>query len=186
MTMTGWRRLVMLVAAVAAAAPALASPQDAGTRARRDRMRPGMESRLLGGPEWWNNPETVEQLGLDEATRKKIDDEVYRTQQEMIGLRAEVERQQLEMERLFESESIPALGAIEAQVDRFVGARGAVLKSELLLRAKIKGMLTPEQRAKLEQIHEERRRQFRERMQGNPGAPDAPSTPSSPGQQPPR
>jgi Spy/CpxP family protein refolding chaperone len=142
-----------------------------------------MEQPFLAGGEWWNNPEIVDSLGLDGATRKKIDDEAFRTQQDLIGLRAEVERQQLELERMLDAEPAPSVDRVEPEIEQFVAARGAVLKSELVLRARIRSMLTTEQRAKLEEYHAQRRQQFRERaaprQPGAPGGKEMPPPPPS-------
>jgi len=163
----------LVAAAIAAlATPCLTWAQDPGApRARRERGRAGMEQPFLAGGEWWNNPEIVDSLGLDDSTRKKIDDEAFHTQQDLIGLRAEVERQQLDLERMIDAEPAPSVDRVEPLIDRFVSARGAVLKSELVLRARIRSLLTAEQRAKLEEYHAQRRQQFRERaLPRQPGA----------------
>jgi Spy/CpxP family protein refolding chaperone len=180
--MTTVRSTRWLVAAAIAAlvTPCLTWAQDPGApRARRGRG--GMEQPFLAGGEWWNNPEIVDSLGLDDSTRKKIDDEAFRTQQDLIGLRAEVERQQLELERMIDAEPAPSVDRAEPQIDRFVAARAAVLKSELVLRARIRSMLTAEQRAKLEEYHAQRRQQFRERaLPRQPGAPGEKDMPPPP------
>jgi Spy/CpxP family protein refolding chaperone len=73
-------------------------------------------------------------------------------------------------------------GEIEDQVDRLVKARGKVMKEEIMLRARILGLLTPEQRADLEQMHQQRRERIRrdwmERRQ--PRAPSDPEEPEPP------
>ena len=178
----------LVTAAIAAlAVPCLTWAQDsAAPRARRERTRGGLEQPFLAGGEWWNNPEIVDSLELDDSTRKKIDDEAYRTQQELIGLRAEVERQQLELERMIDAEPAPSVDRVEPQIDHFVAARAAVLKSELVLRARIRSLLTAEQRAKLEQYHEERRRQFRDKVMSAPRQPGAPGDKTPPPPPPPQ
>jgi Spy/CpxP family protein refolding chaperone len=179
-------RWLVATAIATLALPCLTWSQDAGApRARRERARGGLEQPFLAGGEWWNNPEIVESLALDDATRKKIDDEAFRTQQELIGLRAEVERQQLDLERMIDAEPAPSVDRAEPQIDRFVTARAAVLKSELLLRARIRSLLTAEQRAKLEQYHEQRRQQFRDRVMSAPRQPGSAGTPYGPPPPPP-
>jgi Spy/CpxP family protein refolding chaperone len=114
--------------------------------------------------EWWNEPAVIEALGLDEVTRQAIDEEVYRSQQEMITLRAEAERQGLDLQRVLRTQPADVdLGAVEDQVDRVVQARGAVMKEEILLRARIMALLTPEQRTQLEDRFQARRQRFRDR-----------------------
>ena len=93
----GFVNLVGLVALglgiTLATAPAMAQGMDRS-------MRNGGGQRLGGGGQWWNNPEMIEALELGDETRQAIDDQVYRTQQEMITLRADVERQNLQLQRL--------------------------------------------------------------------------------------
>lgn len=186
MTKSRSTRWLVAAAIAALALPCLTWAQDAGApRARRERTRGGLEQPFLAGGEWWNNPEIVESLALDESTRKKIDDEAFNTQQELISLRAEVERQQLELERMIDAEPAPTVDRVEPNVDRFVAARAAVLKSELLLRAKIRSLLTADQRAKLEQYHEQRRQQFRDRVMSTPRPPGAAGPPDGPPPPPP-
>ena len=152
--------LVAAMLLTATPAPAQGMGVDGGQRS--DRMRQ-MQQRMLGGNQWWNNPEIFEKLGLDEETRQKIDDEVYRAQQELITLRAEVERQNLELQRLLEARDKPDLNAVEEQAQRYVEARGEVQKLEIMMRAEIMHLLTAEQRSALEQHYEDRRQAFRDR-----------------------
>ena len=171
----GVMRLVRLVGVVAlglgitlATAPAMAQGMDRS-------MRNGGGQRLGGGGQWWNNPEMIEALELGDETRQAIDDQVYRTQQEMITLRADVERQNLQLQRLLSDQTDSMdLAGVESQVDRLVGARGAAMKEEILLRARIMAMLTPDQRARLEELFEERRQQFRDRARQRQERPSQP------------
>lgn len=168
-----WRRMTLLALAAALALPTLLPAQtpDPSRRAARSHHGPG-------GMEWWNEPAVIEALGLDEATRQAIDEEVYRSQQEMITLRAEAERQSLDLQRVLRTQPADVdLDAVEAQVDRVVRARGAVMKEEILLRARIMALLTPEQRAQLEDRFQARRQRFRDR---HPAPADPPAGPEEP------
>ena len=128
---------------------------------------------MRGLGQWWNSPEMVDRLGLDDATREEIDDQVYDTQHEMIGLRSTLQSHQLELQRvLVKSTDDFDLGDVEKLVDRLVSAQGAVTKSEIMLRARIMAMLSSDQRHVLQQAHsdqrQDRRRNTRDRRTDSP------------------
>jgi Spy/CpxP family protein refolding chaperone len=138
------------------------------------------------GGEWWNNPQTIDALQLDEQTRGMIEEEVHSSKLEAIELKGDVERAQLELQRMLHTEPMPSNREIEAQVDDLVKAQGKVMKQEILLRARILAMLLPEQRAELESLHQQRReavrRDFRDRQPREPRAPRPPEPPVEPNQ----
>ncbi len=157
--------LLILALLGASAGGAGAQQRDTSRRAR-----PGFGQGMRGMGEWWNNPQMVERLGLDEGTREQIDNEVYRTKRDAIELNASVQGERLELEHLLKTKGDLDLKEVEAQVDRLVKAQGAVQKNEIMLRATVMAYLTPDQRAELQQAHEGRRG----RRPGRPGdAPDA-------------
>jgi Spy/CpxP family protein refolding chaperone len=171
------RRVLRVVAWACAALLAVGAAGAQGIGGGERMRGPGMQPGWPGGAgQWWKNPEMVEALGLDQATRDRIDDEAYRSQQALIALRADVERQNLDLQRLLESQEGPVdLRAVEQQVDRFVKARGQVMTEEIMLRARIMSLLTPDQRARLEELFEARRREFRDRaLQRREGPPRRP------------
>ena len=132
-----------------------------GQETGQNRRRAGApyQQGMRGGlGEWWNNPETIEKLGLDEATREQIDAEVYQAQREMIDLKAEVDVQNLELGRLLKSPGDLDVEEAEAQVDRVVGAHAARMKSEIMLRVRVAALLTPDQRAQVQQLWKQRPR----------------------------
>jgi len=136
------------------------------------------------GGQWWNNPQTIDAMQLDEQTRGMIQDEVHSTKLEMITLKGEVERAELELQRMLHQEPMPSSVEIEQQVDHLVQAQGEVMKQEIMLRASILALLTPEQRAELESLHQQRReavrREFRNREQRPPRSPAPPEPPTEP------
>ena len=58
------------------------------------------QGRRAFGGEWWNNPQAIEALQLDEQTRGIIQEEVHSTRLEMITLRGNVEHAELELQRM--------------------------------------------------------------------------------------
>jgi Spy/CpxP family protein refolding chaperone len=164
--------LIAMAVVTAAAGDAFAQAQDPGQNRRRTGA--SYQQGMRGGlGEWWNNPETIEKLGLDEATREQIDDEVYRAQQEMIDLKAEVERQNLELGRLLKSPDDLDVKDAEAQVDKVVGAHAARMKGEMMLRVNVAALLTPDQRIEVQQLWRQRAPRGRQRP-GRPPRDDGP------------
>jgi hypothetical protein len=121
----------------------------------------------------------VEALGLDEETRGLIQQEVHETKLLMIDLEADVERENLELKQMLHMEPAHSTADIEDQVDRVVKVRGKVMKEEIMLRARILGLLTPDQRAELEDLHQQRRERIR-RDYMNRRQPRAPAPPEEP------
>ena len=150
--------------------------------ARAQQRRP--QGRRGPGGEWWNNPQAIEALQLDEQTRGIIEEEVHSTKLEMITLKGDVERAELELQRMLHMEPMPSTREIEAQVDDLVNAQGNVMRQEVLLRARVLALLTPEQRAELESMHRQRRdlmrHEFRNRAPRQPRAPQPTEPPVEP------
>ena len=146
-------------------------------------QRRPQDGRGLGG-DWWNNPQAIVALQLDDQTRGIIQDEVHSTRLEMITLKGNVQRAELELQRMLHTEPMPSAREIEAQVDDLVKAQGNVMRQEILLRARILAMLLPEQRAELESLHQQRReavrREFRNRPPRPPRAPQPAEPPVEP------
>ena len=136
------------------------------------------------GGDWWNNPRAIVALQLDDQTRGIIQDEVHSTRLEMITLRGNVQRAELELQRMLHTEPMPSTREIEAQVDDLVNAQGNVMRQEVLLRARVLALLTPEQRAELESMHRQRRdvmrHEFRNRAPRQPRAPQPTEPPAEP------
>ena len=136
------------------------------------------------GGEWWNNPQAIEALQLDEKTRDIIQEEVHSTRLELITLRGNVQRAELELQRMLHTEPMPSTREIEAQVDDLVNAQGNVMRQEVLLRARVLALLTPDQRAELESMHRHRResvrREFRNREPRRPRSPQPTEPPVEP------
>ena len=132
------------------------------------------------GGEWWNNPQAIEALQLDEQTRGIIQDEVHSTRLELITLKGNVERAELELQRMLHTEPMPSTREIEAQVDDLVNAQGNVMRQEVLLRARVLALLTPDQRAELESMHRQRRETLRREFRNREPRPPRPPQPTEP------
>lgn len=136
------------------------------------------------GGEWWNSPQAIEALQLDDQTRGIIQEEVHSTRLELITLKGDVQRAELELQRMLHTEPLPSTSEIEAQVDELVNAQGNVMRQEVLLRARVLALLTPDQRAELESMHRQRResvrREFRNREPRRPRSPQPTEPPVEP------
>jgi len=104
-------------------------------------------------------PEVLEDLadkiGADSQTITKIKDLAYNANKELIDLRAEMDRNQLEMRRLMDLDS-PDEKAITSQIDKIGAVEIKLRKNRINLLLSVRKLLTPEQRTKLKQLMPER------------------------------
>jgi len=145
-----WRDLVgsliVLLAGVAVAGVALAQPPLGGPR-------PG------GGPDRFT-AENAAQLGLDDQTRQAIDQIVDESRKRARELRGELRGLHQEMQELLAQET-PDEAAVMQQAEVIGQAETELHKHRLGTLIKIRALLTDEQKAKLVQIREERRANWR-------------------------
>jgi Spy/CpxP family protein refolding chaperone len=62
---------------------------------------------------WWHIPRVVKQLNLDEAQIAQLDDAFYKSRLNLIQLKADLEREQIELERLIENKTLDENAALE-------------------------------------------------------------------------
>jgi Spy/CpxP family protein refolding chaperone len=154
--------------------------------------RPPME-RLLGPDgakgSWWNNPKVADQLKLTDDQRKSMDDILQQHRENLVDMRANVEKAELGMQPLM-SQDQPNESAILAQIDRVAQARAELEKANARFLLALRAKLTPDQWKALQSMRAERReRMGRDNWQrrrpegpppqnGQPGQPqDAPGNP---------
>jgi Spy/CpxP family protein refolding chaperone len=117
-------------------------------------------------------PEALEEMsdkiGADSQTIAKIKDLAYNANKELIGLRAEMDQNHLEMKRLMDLDS-PDDKAIIAQIDKIGAVEIKLRKNRISLLLAVRKVLTPEQRTKLKQLMPDKMCQ--ERGCGKDGAP---------------
>jgi periplasmic protein CpxP/Spy len=123
--------------------------------------RPPFE-RAFGGHgvegRWWNNPKVIERLKLTDDQRKAFDQILLNHREKLIDLRANVEKAELAMEPLVQSDQ-PNEGAILAQIDKLAQARAELEKANARYLLALRGKLTPEQ---WKQVQEFRANRVRE------------------------
>jgi Spy/CpxP family protein refolding chaperone len=113
----------------------------------------------------------AERLGLDDATRARIREIADAARREAEPREQELRGLHDEMRALLEQES-PEVDAVMGQAERIGTAETELQKQRLRTLLAIRALLTPEQRAELVRIHEERRKEREQR--GDPAAPPLP------------
>ncbi len=157
-------------------APALALAQDEAAPARPGMrgearmhagpggpgMRPGMGA-MHGGRGAWGmrrggmgmgmgmGPMMLRELDLTEAQRAKVEDIHERTMKRAIQARADVQLARLDLGRLLRAER-PDARAIDAQIDRIATLRAGIAKAHVGALLEVRGLLTPEQQKKLQEL----------------------------------
>lgn len=157
--------------------------------------RPPME-RMLGPHgahgRWWNDPEVIQKLNLNDDQRKAMDEILQKHREKLIDLHANVDKAELAMQPLL-SEDQPNESAVLAQVDKIAQARAELEKANARFLLALRARLTPDQWKQLQTIRSEhhggpygehmRHRDFRNGAPGTaPGsAPDGAGSPPPPG-----
>lgn len=104
------------------------------------------------------------QLGVDDATLVKIKGLTYKSEQEAIAIHADVLREQLALRQLMDADK-PDEKAIMQQVDKLMVQETRMRKNRIGLLLGVRKLLTPEQRARLEDL------MLEHRGRGGPGDP---------------
>ncbi len=127
----------------------------------------------------------AERLGLDDGTLAKVKARAYAAQKEAITAKAELKVARIELHRLLDTDA-PDKEAVLAQVERVGQLETALRRLKVSALLDIRGMLTPEQRAKLKTMKRGRRDREGRRGRRGPrdrrGPPDAPPPPPPPGE----
>jgi Spy/CpxP family protein refolding chaperone len=123
--------------------------------------RPPFE-RAFGGHgvegRWWNNPKIIERLKLTDDQRKAFDQTLLDHRTGLIDLRANVEKAELAMEPLVQSDQ-PNEGAILAQIDKLAQARAELEKANARYLLALRSKLTPEQWKQMQEFRANRERE---------------------------
>jgi len=95
----------------------------------------------------------LRQLGLTAPQREKIEAIQDAERRGAIEIRKDLELAQLDMHRLMKADS-PDRRAIDVQIDRVAELRTRLHKARVNAMLDVRGVLTPQQREKLEQLRE--------------------------------
>lgn len=144
--------------------------------------RPPMERAMRGEHgRWWNNPKIIEKLNLTDDQRKAMDDIYQQHREQLIDLRAAVEKAEVAMEPLVRADQ-PNESAVLAQIDKVAQARAELEKANARFLFELRAKLTPDQWKQVQEFrqnHEGMHRQWRGRHGGGPGADDRGAPPPS-------
>jgi Spy/CpxP family protein refolding chaperone len=177
---------------LAVAQPGPGGPGTGGPGAGFGEHRPPME-RMLGPRgahgRWWNDPDVIEKLNLNDDQRKAMDDILQKHREKLIDLHANVDKAELAMQPLM-SDDQPNEAAVLAQIDKIAQARAELEKANARFLLALRAKLTPDQWKQLQSLHAEHRsgmaegqmrhRRFGNDAPGNPG-PGGAGTPPPPG-----
>ena len=151
--------MVMVLWALACGAALAQPPGGAGPGGDGGRGGPGFGAHFgppPGGPTpGMRGPrrEALEQIGLSDAQWKKVDDLEDEEMRRVIRLQADARIAELDLERTLDGDK-PDARAAEEIADRIAGFHAAILKAHLATRIALRGVLTPEQQAKLRRMRE--------------------------------
>ena len=115
-------------------------PDDRGMNGRIGILPPGM---------WWQQPETVQQLGLSADQVKRIDDIFQKSRLQLVDLKANLEKQNLMLQPLLNANPVDQAKAM-ALIDKVADARADLEKANAKMLLGIRGVLTPDQWTKLQ------------------------------------
>lgn len=147
--------------------------QSRGNWGRMHRHREFMLARLV------NNPTIRERIGVTPEQAQKIRTETFDFRKEQIRNRADLQVKHLELRELLSAET-PDRNAIDGKLQEISAVRLAQAKSAINFHLDMRAALTPDQKLKLQQMHQEF---FRHRGFG-PNGPAGMGPVEAPGAQP--
>lgn len=101
---------------------------------------------------WWKNSEIVEKVGVTPQQVNQLEKIFLDHRLKLIDLRADLERQETQLEPLIEAEQ-PDENKVGAQIDAIAAARGRLEKANTLMMLAIRKTLSVEQWKKLQEMH---------------------------------
>jgi Spy/CpxP family protein refolding chaperone len=118
---------------------------------------------------WWNSPRIIKELGLTPQQVHKIETIWNENRKNLIGLRAEHDKLQVDMDELV---SRPAAdeAALRSMVDQLFRAKAEVEKATLIMRLRIRDVLTPEQQERSRALFEQTRIEMLEKRNAGEAA----------------
>jgi len=103
---------------------------------------------------WWRDAQFQKELGLSTDQSKRIDDIFQSTIPGLRHKKEELDQQEAELSRLIAANADEQ--AVIRQVDRVEALRSSLNKMRTLLLLHMRQVLSPDQRAKLNRLYEER------------------------------
>jgi Spy/CpxP family protein refolding chaperone len=135
---------------------------------------------------WWNNPEIAEKLNLTEDQRKSMDSIYQQHREQLVDLRATVEKAEIEMDPMVKADQ-PNEAAVMAQIDKVAQARAELEKANARFLFELRAKLTPDQWKQVQDFRQSHQGMRPMRRGGGPGRPgndsDRTAPPPAPGPQ---
>ncbi len=144
--------------------------------------RPPMERAMRGDHgRWWNNPQIAEKLNLTEDQKKSMDVIFQQHREQLVDLRATVEKAEIEMDPLVKADQ-PNESAVMAQIDKVAQARAELEKANARFLFELRAKLTPDQWKQVQEFRQshEGMHQMRRGGAGRTGDGSDHSTPPPP------
>jgi Spy/CpxP family protein refolding chaperone len=111
---------------------------------------------------WWKNPRVVAEINLTPDQVREIEDVFARARPKLIDGRGDLEKRQGDLQEAIESNADRR--DIAAKVEAVEKARAELQKTRILMVLDMKQTLKPEQWERLVRMHQEFRRERRERF----------------------
>jgi len=112
----------------------------------------GVHAQSFGFP-WWRDAQFQRDLSLTADQTARIENLFQSTISELRAKKTELDRQEEELSRLIAANADE--GTVVKQVDKVEGIRGHLNKMRTLQLLRIRQVLSPEQRVKLNRIHDQ-------------------------------
>ncbi len=171
--------LALLLLGVGLGSSAWAGPVQAGTESEaaygepaRQELAPHRELRLRraqNARELLRDPEVRERLGLTQDQLDRLERGVYDFRQRRIELRAELQKQRLELRRLMREDN-PDRAAVDDVVRRLSETRERLVREQIERRLDNRDILTPSQKEEIRAILREKRLENRQRWRNRKDA----------------
>ncbi|MFB3920201.1 MAG: Spy/CpxP family protein refolding chaperone [Terriglobia bacterium] len=137
----------------------------AGRRMRVHRLDSVVNVPGIGLGTWWRNSDVVSKLQLSDDQVKKIEAAYYNHRLKLVDLRADLEKQELQLSPLLDADQ-PDEAKVAAQIDQVTMARGRLEKEHAMMMLGMRRVLTVDQWKKLQAMRDERRSEMGVRRRG--------------------
>jgi Spy/CpxP family protein refolding chaperone len=125
-------------------------------------------SPILAVPEmpegkWWKRPRIAAEIDLSSRQEEQIESIFTKARPQLIDLKANLQKKQGELEDVL-SETNADRARVAARIESVENARAELQKARILMLLDMKQVLRPEQWDRLVRMHQEMRRERRERF----------------------
>jgi Spy/CpxP family protein refolding chaperone len=111
-----------------------------------------LNSALQPGAAWWTNASVVRNLRLTTDQRSRIEAIFEQRRQTILQNKTELEREETVLAQMLDAEPLESSGAISAQIDKVIRARGEMEKTTSTMTLEMRQVLTREQWEQLQRM----------------------------------